>query len=215
MSNAVDDSQPVPKGNVPTICIAFEGHRCLISGGLLEVAGKVKEVVDNREHGSILVFDSISGRPIDLDLRGSVQQVLDRLSYAPTAVPSPPASERRGPGRPKLGVVGREVTLLPRHWDWLDGQPGGASVALRKLVEEARRSNRAKDIARQSQDAVYRFMSAMAGDLPGFEEALRAFYRGDKERLDGLIQSWPADIRDHLKKMIAGAYHDAAEAGKS
>jgi hypothetical protein len=97
---------------------------------------------------------------------------------------------------------------LPRHWEWLDEQPGGASVALRKLVEEARRSNREKDIARRSQDAVYRFMSEMGGDLPGFEEALRAFYRGDQRRVEELIRPWPADVRKHLQRLLATAYKD-------
>jgi len=102
--------------------------------------------------------------------------------------------------------------LLPRHWEWLDGQPGGASVALRKLVEAARRSNREKDIARRSQESVYRFMSEMGGDLPGYEEALRAFYRGEKSRVEDLIRHWPPDIRRHLLKLMATAYEDQLNA---
>jgi hypothetical protein len=101
-----------------------------------------------------------------------------------------------------LGVVAREVTLLPRHWDWLNGQPGGASVALRKLVEEARRVNESKDRARRSHEAAYRFMSAMAGNLPGFEEATRALFANDPERLEGLIRVWPKDIRTHLVRLV-------------
>lgn len=170
--------------------------------------------MDNPEHGPILVFDAVSSRQIEIDFRGTVQEVLERLGpIQPTDTPSSSVPERRGPGRPRLGVVGREVTLLPRHWEWLDGQPGGASVAIRKLVEEARRANRGKDRARESQESVYRFMSAMAGDLPGFEEALRAFYRGNKERVDELIRTWPADIRDQVQRLIVTAYHDDAEAG--
>ena len=112
----------------------------------------------------------------------------------------------RGPGRPKLGVVGREVTLLPRHWDWLDDQPGGASVALRKLVESAKRDNRSKDRARHSQEAAHRFMSAMAGNLPGYEEASRAFYGRNQALFYTLIQPWPGGIRDHAKRLAAAAF---------
>ncbi len=89
------------------------------------------------------------------------------LRPRPRGTTNQPA-EPRGRGRPKLGVVAREVTLLPRHWDWLNAQPGGASVALRKLVEQARRANGDADRARAAREAAYHFMSAMAGDLPAF-----------------------------------------------
>jgi uncharacterized protein len=217
MTKTTAGSERACGGKDPTSrgCLAFEGQRCLARGDLAKVARKAKQAADNPEHGPILIFDAISSHPIEIDLRGSVEEVLERLARVPSSgTPDPPAAERRGPGRPKLGVIGREVTLLPRHWDWLDGQPGGPSVALRKLVEEARRSNRGKDLARQSQDAVYRFMSAMAGDLPGFEEALRAFYRGNKAGVDELIRAWPADIRRHVERLMAAAYADEAQAGK-
>lgn len=122
-----------------------------------------------------------------------------RKAVAPEAVP-------RGPGRPKLGVVAREVTLLPRHWEWLNGQPGGASVALRKLVDEARRANDGKDRVRQAREAAYRFMSVMAGNERGFEEATRALFAGDRERFEEFVASWPADVRDHAKRLAAAAF---------
>jgi hypothetical protein len=100
-----------------------------------------------------------------------------------------------------LGVVAREVTLLPRHWEWLNGQPGGASVALRKLVEEARRVNEGRDRERRAQEAAYKFMSAMAGNLPGFEEAIRALFAKDQERLEEWIRGWPEDIRAHVVRL--------------
>ena len=91
----------------------------------------------------------------------------------------------RGPGRPKLGVVAREITLLPRHWEWLAQQTGGASVAIRKLVDEARRATATTAIASASaQEAAYRFMSAMAGNLPHFEEAIRALFADDPRRFE-------------------------------
>jgi hypothetical protein len=119
-------------------------------------------------------------------------------------VDHPAAPEPRGRGRPKLGVVAREVTLLPRHWEWLGTQPGGASVALRKLVEEARRTSGDRDRSRAARDAAYHFMSAMAGNLPGFEEASRALFADDRRRFAGLIAGWPDDVRDHTVKLAFG-----------
>ena len=117
-----------------------------------------------------------------------------------------PVRTARPRGRPKLGVVAREVTLLPRHWDWLNGQPGGASVTLRKLVEEARRRSSATDQAREGQEAAYRFMSAIAGDLPGFEEATRALWRRDAARFEHETDAWPKDVRDHARALAARAF---------
>ena len=217
MTNAKNKWDGNAESNVAATAglIAFEGPRCLASGDLAEIVGKVKAAMNNPKHLPVLIFDASSSRQVEIDFRGSVQAVLERLGdYSASGQPRVPGQNRRGPGRPKLGVVGREVTLLPRHWDWLDAQPGGASVALRKLVEEARRSNKEKDRARQSQDAVYRFMSVMAGDLPGFEEALRAFYRGNKETMEDIIRPWPADIRDQIRKLVATADRDHAAAAQ-
>ncbi|MGY4354661.1 hypothetical protein ACVW0J_001154 [Bradyrhizobium sp. i1.7.7] len=125
----------------------------------------------------------------------------------PPVEESAPPSEPRGRGRPKLGVVAREVTLLPRHWEWLGAQPGGASVALRKLVDEARRVSGDKDRERQARDAAYHFMLTMAGNLPQFEEASRALFADDRRRFTGLIADWPVDVRDHIVKL---AYSDRA-----
>ena len=148
--------------------------------------------------------------PIDIDFRGSIEDVIARLpdiAAAPAAVEEDAALPvPRGPGRPKLGVVAREVTLLPRHWDWLNSQPGGASVALRKLVEEARKVNAPKDRIRQAQEAAYRFISAMAGNEPGFEEATRALFAGKQDRFGELVERWPVDVRDHAKKLADAAW---------
>ncbi len=192
-------------------CTAFEGHRRIASGGLVEVASKTKEVVDGGGRAPVLIFDDATGELVEVDFRGTADDVLARLSGPPLAVESAlaPAGSPRGPGRPKLGVVAREVTLLPRHWDWLNGQPGGASVALRKLVEGARRENEGKDRARKAREAAYRFLSAMAGDLPGFEEVTRAFFAGDRDGFEGRIEPWPADVRDHAKALAAVAFEGA------
>jgi hypothetical protein len=152
-----------------------------------------------------MVLDDATGRVIDLDLRGSDEAVVASLAalapvFPDTAEEAPEAAAPgpRGRGRPRLGVVAREVTLLPRHWDWLAGQPGGASVALRKLVDRARRESGDVDVARTRRDAAYRAMSALAGNLPGFEAASRALFAGDDEGFRAAAAAWPADLAAYL-----------------
>ena len=189
-----------------TTYIAFDGDRRIASGNLHAVARAAKEALDRRKGAAILVFDGRS-EVIDIDFRGSVDDVLARLPEIPDASATTENAAIRAPrgrGRPKLGVVAREVTLLPRHWEWLGAQPGGASVALRKLVEEARRAGGDRDRSRAARDAAYRFMSAMAGNLPGFEEASRALFADDRRRLAGLIADWPGDVGDHIVKLAFG-----------
>lgn len=182
---------------------AFEGHQRVADGDLPSVVQGVKAHLGRRLHHGVLVFDNRTGQTVEVDFRGTLNEVLARL--APPQVASTITNRVGapvGPGRPKLGVVAREVTLLPRHWEWLAAQPGGASVTLRRLVEEARRAGADQEEARQAMDAADRFLRTMAGDLPGFEEAYRAFYRKDRARFDLLIADWPADIRDHLVQMV-------------
>jgi hypothetical protein len=189
-------------------CIAFEGDRRIASGDLREVARAAKQTLDRRDDASILVFDDASSGPIEIDFRGSVEEVLARLpdpTRIPAASDDAPAAPR-GPGRPKLGVVAREITLLPRHWNWLAQQPGGASVAIRKLVEEARRTGEDKDRLRQAREAAYRFMSVIAGNKPHYEDAIRALFAGDPIRFEELIAGWPADVRDHASRLAERAY---------
>ena len=188
---------------------AFAGTQRLASGALSEVALAVKKASAATGAEPTLIFDDASGRAIDIDLRGTEQEILARLplstSHSKEAVAGdPPALEPRGRGRPRLGVVAREVTLLPRHWEWLATQPGGASVALRKLVEEARRTGGDRDRRRAARDAAYHFMSAMAGDYRDFEEAARALFADDQRRLGELIAAWPTDVRDHIVWLAFG-----------
>lgn len=182
--------------------IAFEGYRRLASGPLAVVALAVKRAMEGTTSGPVLVFDNATGRTIDIDTRGSDADIVERFreegGAADAADQEDTPEAPRGRGRPKLGVVAREVTLLPRHWDWLAQQPGGASVALRKLVEEARRANADGDNRRQARERAYHFMSAMAGDLPGFEEAARALFADERERLGEWIAGWPEDVRGHV-----------------
>ncbi len=165
---------------------AFRGFEQLASGSLATVRGAVLAAEKRHSHAPILVFDDENGAQTDLDFRASAENV----------EPAPPADriESRRAGRPKLGVVGREVTLLPRHWDWLAEQKGGASVALRRLIDEARKTSEAKDIGRKRQEGAYRFMSAIAGNLPGFEEATRALFAGNNEGFAAILAAWPRDI---------------------
>lgn len=191
--------------------IAFEGFSRIARGHLIEVAREVKNAVDRGHHAPVLIFDDQTSEQIELDLRGTLDDVIRRIAEAPQSPPeTPEPSTLRGPGRPKLGVVAREVTLLPRHWEWLNGQPGGASVALRKLVEEARKSNRDKDRLRQAQESAYRFIAAIAGNLPGFEEATRSLFAKDRSRFEQFVASWPADIRQHAIELAVRSFRESS-----
>jgi hypothetical protein len=190
----------------PETFTAFEGQRRLVSGPLAVIALAIKHA-ERRAAELVTIFSDTTGRAIDLDLRGSDEEILARLpqagSTAQTAEDAPAGP--RGRGRPRLGVVAREVTLLPRHWDWLGAQPGGASVALRKLVEAARRASGETDRKRAAREAAYHFMSAMAGNLAHFEEASRALFADDRAKFESLIAGWPDDIRDHIARLATGS----------
>lgn len=160
---------------------AFLDDEIVASGAAAEVMREIAEHYAPSDRAAVRAYDDESGRVVDLDYRGSTAQ-------AP-----------RGRGRPKLGVSAREVTLLPRHWEWLSRQRGGASGALRRLVEEASRTAPGPE---ERRDAAYRFMSDRCGDRPGYEEALRALYRGDRARFDALTASWPEAIRTYLARLL-------------
>lgn len=176
---------------------AFAGHTRIASGPLADVALAVaRHTAEPATPGTgpVLVFSDATGRQVDLDLRGTEGDIA--LRYGPASAP-------RGRGRPRLGVVAREVTLLPEHWDWLAAQPGGASVALRKLVHNARRVASDGDARRQARERAYAFMSAIGGDLPGFEEASRALFAGDATGLELRMAAWPPDVRGHVRQLAA------------
>lgn len=188
-------------------CTAFADRHRLTGGPILAVALAVKAALAKDPHAAILTFDDATGTVVDFDLRGSAEEVAARLGerFSGSSTTSPTETETpRGPGRPKLGVTAREVTLLPRHWEWLATQRGGASPALRRLVDEARRADGGASTARAQRDAAYRFMSAMAGDLEGFEEATRALFANDATRFREHSTSWPGDIYDHVRKLAWG-----------
>ena len=194
---------------------AFAGSRRLKSGTLADVALAAKAAIDGGERDTILIFDDAS-RVVDVDLRGTAEDIVARLGSSRGSAQSSDASDDaddtspyregltpRGRGRPRLGVVAREVTLLPRHWDWLSTQPGGASAAIRRLVDSARHANADTDRRRTAKETAYRFMSAMAGDAPGFEEATRALFANNRERFAEMTEGWPRDVRDHARALAA------------
>lgn len=190
-------------------CTAFDGTRQLACGALIDVALAVRVAAMAGTHGPILTFDDASGAVIDFDLRGSTAEIVARLTRrggggspeSGTHDLPDGATSTRSRGRPKLGVVAREVTLLPRHWEWLGTQAGGASQALRRLIDDARRADGGRSRARLARERAYRFLSALAGDLPGFEDVIRALFSGDGDIFADRMGAWPADVRAYALKL--------------
>jgi hypothetical protein len=174
---------------------AFAGHRLLASGDLATVAAAASASPE-----AALIFEDTAGRIVELDVRKGPDHAVAQY-LARTVASAADAPVRQGRGRPRLGVVAREVTLLPRHWDWLSAQPGGASAALRRLVEDARRTGGGEDRGRKAREAAYRVMTALAGDLPGYEEATRALFAGDAARLSEITSDWPADVASYVMRL--------------
>ncbi|MFD1105510.1 DUF2239 family protein [Sphingobium olei] len=165
---------------------AFAGDIWIATGDEAEVREAVRAMGDDAQ--AVLLFDDRTGRQVDIDLRGPAEPV------------------PRGRGRPKLGVQPREITLLPRQWDWLAQQPGGASATLRRLVDAARKADAETPSPRAAKDAAYHFLTAMAGDRPHYEAAIRALYAGDGVQFDALCADWPSAIRDHGRALAAPAF---------
>lgn len=195
---------------------AFSGDRLVASGDIAMVLRKTKQHIDDGPTATILIFDDRTGRQVDFDLRGTAEEAVTRLASHPLFAPAVADTKpRSGPGRPSLGVVCREVSLLPRHWEWLGGQPGGASAAIRRLVDGARKRTAPAQRARAARDAAGAFMWVMGGNLPGFEEASRALFSADYERLTGLVSAWPRDIRLHLARLVDEAARLQTEAART
>jgi hypothetical protein len=176
--------------------VAFAGFRQVAAGDRAQVVSALRKLPATEET-LVRVFNDATGERIDLDLRPEAEAAQAHVAEASAARPV---------GRPKLGVVAREVTLLPRHWEWLGSQPGGASVTLRRLVDESRKASQGHVSVRASRENAYRFMSEMAGDFAGFEEASRALFAGDKPKFEGLVAPWPEDVRLQLAKLAAGGW---------
>ena len=189
---------------LPSHCIAFAGTELLAKGELVDVVRAVKAALDRGTERSIALLDAETSKPVEINFSGTEEEVLQRIPRAPG----------RTAGRPKLGVIPREVTLLPRHWEWLAKQPGGASVALRKLVEHASRDAREADTMREARDAAYLFMHELMGDAAGFEEASRALFAADGERFRGLVAEWPEGVCTHLLELAGPALSAGATVSK-
>jgi hypothetical protein len=185
-----------------TTYTAFVGDALLVSGALPLVVSGLKSRFDKKGGQDVLVFRDDTGGEVDFDLTGTMEEVLDRL------VPKP---EPAGRGRPKLGVVSREVSLLPRHWEWLDEQPHGNSAALRRLIDEARKKEPDRAHIRKAHAAASRVMSTLAGNLPGFEEASRALFARDEKRFRKLVRAWPGDVRKYLARLLTHTWLAEAE----
>lgn len=194
--------------------VAFDGATLVAAGPLPEVAVAVKRATSDKKRRAssreILVLDATTSEPIELDLRGSESDVLNRV-LALELIAGSAADASRGPGRPRLGVIGREVTLLPRHWDWLSSQPGGASAALRRLVDKARNDNASSDRVRIAQERCYRFMVATLGGAHDFEEATRALFALDRTQFFVHSEHWPTDARDHARKLAEEVFTPAPQ----
>lgn len=175
---------------------AFAGERRIAAGDLRTVLSSVYHHI-HREDVSVghdvLIFRTDTGRQVDFDLSGTLEEVLKR---------SLPPEPRKGPGRPRIGVQCGEVCLMPRHWDWLERQPKKASATLRRLVEKAMKTMTPEERARERAEAAHTFMWAVAGDLPGFEEASRALYAGKRDVFNALIAPWPEDIVTQIEEML-------------
>lgn len=185
-------------------CTAFAGESLFASGPLPDVVVAIMTRADADDAVAPVVYDDATGMVIELDLRGTTAEAIARLTKDSTPAVPPPRShtegKARGRGRPRLGVVPREVTLLPRHWDWLAAQPGNASQTLRRLVDEARRADRGQ-AERAARERSYRFLAAQAGNRPGYEEAIRALFSGDDEGFTRCMADWPASVRDYALRL--------------
>lgn len=206
MNTTTSPLTPVSEGRQFT---AFRGHQRLAAGAMeavMRAAARGSNDLGSSE--PVLVFDDATGVQTDL---GALAAPVATAAEVP-AQAQPAEQPTRQAGRPKLGVVAKEVTLLPRHWEWLALQPGGASVTLRRLVDEARRSQGPREAVRAAQERCYRFLHAIGGNLPGYEDALRALYRADAEGFSSAMEAWPGDVREYAAALAAAAF-TASSAG--
>lgn len=186
---------------------AFAGHKLLAHGDLIKVALKVRRKLKEEPHIRVLIFSDLTGKQMDFDLRGTEKELEQRLQIF---VAEQPTAASQGRGRPRLGVVAREVSLLPRHWEWLSTQSGGASATIRRLIEDARKKTSGRETIKLSMERTHAFMTAIGGDLPGYEEALRALYSKDAHRFNKHIEEWPTSIKEHAHKLAATAFGSEA-----
>ncbi len=202
---------------------AFEGDTLLGKGPLTEVILKIKKRMGKADNSPALIFNDATGNTMDFNFQGSEKDVLRRLEVFVGEADGKgkdakgkdgkgrdgkgkAAEEAAGPGRPKLGVISREVSLLPRQWEWLASQSGGASAVLRRLVDDARKKSGDALTVKQTQERTYKFLSVMAGNLMGYEEAIRALYRKDAKGFATHTEGWPKDVKRHAEMLAEGLF---------
>ncbi len=176
---------------------AFLESKIFAKGSLKDLVLKIKKHLGKNENNSILIFSDSTGNTLDFNFKGSETEILKRLEMFVSQKPD----EYSGPGRPKLGVISREVSLLPRHWEWLAAQSGGASVTIRRLIDESRKKSSTGESVKQVQEKTYKFLSVVAGDFEGYEEALRALYKRDREKFLKQMEKWPKDIQGYAMRL--------------
>ncbi len=172
---------------------SFIGDRHLFTGDLKGMLSQTHAYISRHGEEGLLIFDNFSGRQIDYNFRVSLEELLGKEL---------PPTPKKGPGRPRLGVVCGEISLLPRHWDWLQRQRQSASATIRRLIEAAMKEASPEEKTREAIDAAGKFLWTMAGNLSDFEEASRALYAQKWHILDAITAAWPEDIAKHLNMML-------------
>lgn len=188
-----------PNGTDGKEYVVFQGTRLIARGNMLETALAVYNAYKDKTSAPVVALDSVTSELAEPDLRGGEDGI--RARYGVEA----DLHETKTRGRPKLGVTAREVTLLPRHWEWLESNHSGASAKLRELVETAMRASAGKDRQSHAVESLERFTNALAGDLPNAEEVSRAFYKGRMKDVIKLTADWPSDLLEHYIKLVERA----------
>lgn len=182
-------------------CTVFKAGAAVAAGPVRDVVATLHARREAHGDEGLLVFDDRTGGAVDFDLRGSAADAQAVLPHHPLW-PATPPPEKRGRGRPRLGVVSREVSLLPRHWSWIKAQRGSASAVLRRLIEREMKADAPADEVRARAERAHAFLWTMAGDLPGFEAASRALYAGALDTYAALAAAWPDDVRAYADRLL-------------
>ncbi len=190
-----------------TFFTVFLDQKMLIRGNLsASVLAAAKAKMDDN-HSRVVIYNDSSGKPIDVELQGSTEDIIKNIEGNPALHqymihPEKQAKKPKKRGRPKLGVTSKEISLLPRHWQWLARQKGSPSATLRRLIDESRKANMGRELVEQSRDAVHAFMWDMCGNFVNFEEATRYLFRNDFVTFYEKISTWPNDIKEHVRRLV-------------
>lgn len=172
---------------------AFRGDTRIITDSLFNVALALQK----QSEMNVLVFNDQTGQQIDLDLSGSEDDLKQRYTEVEYV---------KKVGRPKLGVISREITLQQKHWNWLDQQSSSASAVIRKLIDKELNDPSSESNIMLAKQAIDHFMLAMLGNMPNYEEATRALYQGNKSHFLALIHNYPKDLKVYLELKAQTAF---------